>query len=90
MKSQRKKAMIRVLQLGMLLGGLLLVKPAPAVACTGGDFYECKSLWLDEFFYPCLEQNCVGLPSDEYVDCRRECWQAYKQGSTSDCSNCPL
>ena len=78
------------LALGMLVGGLLLVKPAPAAACIGADFYECKSNWLDVLFYPCLEQNCVGLPQGVYADCRHECWQAYRDASASDCGNCRI
>jgi hypothetical protein len=95
MRSQKGRALSRVLAFAALLGALILGMPDPAQACAGGgDFYDCKSFWLDELFYPCLELNCVGLPPGgqpgQYGHCRRECWQQYLDVSRGDCSNCPI
>jgi hypothetical protein len=90
MKSQKAKALRRVLALAVLLVGILLGTPRPAMACAGGGgFAECKSYWLDQF-YVCLELNCSGIPpGPDYDACRHARWQEYRDDSASDCSNCP-
>ena len=95
MKSRRLRILARVAALGALVAMSLMLSPVPAHACEGGgDFYDCKSYWLDALFYPCLADNCVGLPPGSgpgtYGECRRLCWEEYRSVSASDCSNCGI
>jgi hypothetical protein len=90
MKSQRTRALRRVLGLGLVLGALFLAAPAPAQACEGGGgYYECRSYWFDQVFYPCLATDCAGLSGHDYMVCHQACWDAWIQVSRDDCDGCP-
>jgi hypothetical protein len=90
MRSQRQRAIVRVVGLCVLLAGLLLVHPAPAVACAGGDFASCHDYWLTTIHYPCVAANCTGLSGQAYSQCFLACWNAYRAAARADCTGCPI